>query len=130
MALNDTLSNVMSTINNCEKVCKQVCIVKPISKLINNVLQILNDNQFIGSFKTIDEARGGIIEVNLLGNINKCGVIKPRFSVKLGDYEKFEKRFLPAKDVGIIIMSTSQGLMTHNQAIEKKLGGKLIAYCY
>ena len=60
----------------------------------------------------------------------KCGAIKPNFSVKKDGFEKFEKRYLPAKDFGVLIVSTSQGIMTHVEAKEKKLGGKLIAYVY
>ena len=44
--------------------------------------------------------------------------------------EKFEKRYLPAKGFGLIIVSTSKGLMTHVDAEEKNIGGKMIAYCY
>lgn len=130
MTLNDTLSNVMSNILNCEKVGKQVCIVRPISNLIEQVLLIMQKNNYIKSFKKISLARGGEIELILSGNINKCGVIKPRFSITINEFEKFEKRFLPAKGVGVLIISTSKGLMTHNEAIKKNMGGKLIAYCY
>lgn len=128
--MNDTLANVFSHILNCEKRGKSVCIVKHISKIMKQVLQILKDHQYIGEFKIINEARGGELEINLLGHINNCNVIKPRFSVNLAEYEKFEKRFLLAKDFGILIMSTSQGLMTNKEAKEKGIGGKLIAYCY
>ncbi|MCH7727682.1 MAG: SUMF1/EgtB/PvdO family nonheme iron enzyme, partial [Planctomycetes bacterium] len=59
-----------------------------------------------GSYKEVDDGRGGIIELNLLGNMNKCGVIKPRFSTTNETFEKWEKRYLPAKDFGILIVST------------------------
>ena len=70
------------------------------------------------------------IELNLLGNINKTGVIKPRHSVKVEGYQKFEKRYLAAFGFGFLIVSTNQGIMTQEDAITKKLGGKLIAYVY
>ena len=66
----------------------------------------------------------------MLGTINKCGVIKPRLGVKKNNFEKFEKRYLPSKDFGFLIVSTSKGLMVHNEAKEKGVGGNLIAYCY
>jgi len=50
--------------------------------------------------------------------------------VQKGNYEKFEKRYLPAKDFGMIIVSTNQGIMTHIEAKEKGLGGRLLAYVY
>jgi len=62
--------------------------------------------------------------------MNNCGVVKPRFSTKCTNFEKWEKRYLPAKDFGIILISTPKGIMTHIEAKEKKLGGRLIAYCY
>ena len=128
--LNDPLSNVLATINNAEHRAMKLCSVKPASKLISRVLDIMNAKQYIGSYSVVDDGRGNIVQVNLLGAINKCGAIKPRFSVGTGSYEKFEKRYLPAKDFGILIVSTPEGVMTHSDAKAKGLGGRLIAYCY
>jgi len=90
----------------------------------------MNDHQYVGSFEETADDKGGSLRISLLGNINKCGVIKPRFAVKNKEYEKWEKRYLPAKGFGILIISTPPGIMTHHQAKEKKLGGRLVAYCY
>ena len=128
--MNDPLANTLSSIYNNVKVGKSDCVVRPVSKLIRNVLNIMKDNGYISSFEEIEDGRGGMLKISFTGKINKCGVIKPRFNVKLSDYEKFEKRYLIAKDFGIIIVSTHRGLMTHTEAKEKNLGGKLIAYCY
>ena len=130
MALNDTLSNALSHMQNSEKVGKAICIIRPSSKLIVSVLEVLKQHNYIKDYTIQEIKKGGIIEVHLNGNINKCGAIKPRFPVNLNDYEKYEKRYLPAKDFGTIIVSTTQGVMDYNQAKEKKLGGRLIAYCY
>ena len=130
MVLNDTLSNALSKIFNAEKIGKKECEIKPVSKVIKRVLTILNENNYIGSFKEIDDGRGGYIVASLLGNINKCGSVKPRFSTTKNDFEKWEKRYLPAKDFGIIIVSTPKGFLTHNEAKKNNLGGRLIAYCY
>lgn len=128
--LNDPLSNVMATINNAEHRAMKQCSVKPASKLIGKVLDIMNARRYLGSYSVIDDGRGNIVQINLIGSINKCGTIKPRFSVQTGSYEKFEKRYLPAKDFGILIVSTPKGIMTHAEAKAKGLGGKLLAYCY
>lgn len=130
MSLNDPIANAFSIILNAEKVSKKECIVRPVSKLMKKILKILKYNNYIGDVEDISDARGGIIKINLLGNINKCGVIKPNYSIKKKQFEKFEKRFLLAKDFGIIIISTSKGVMTHKEAKEKSIGGKLLAYCY
>ncbi|HME86800.1 MAG TPA: 30S ribosomal protein S8 [Candidatus Nanoarchaeia archaeon] len=130
MTMNDPVSSALSSINNSEKISKLVVTVFPSSMIIKEILTVMNKNGYIGSFEEVVDSKGNRLTINLLGKINKCGAIKPRFSVTLPEYEKFEKRFLPAKDFGIIVISTNKGIMTHTEAKEKKLGGKLLAYCY
>lgn len=130
MSLNDPLANALNDILNSEKVAKPICIVKPASKVIKKVLDLMQKKGYVGELKYIENNKGDMINITLIGKINKCGVIKPRYPVKLTDYEKFEKRYLPAKDFGFLIVSTSKGIMTHLEAKEKKLGGKLLAYVY
>ena len=128
--LNDPLANVLAVINNAEHRGMKLCTIKPASKLITRVLDILNAKKYVGGYTIIEDGRGNIVEVSLIGAVNKCGAIKPRFSVAMGSYEKFEKRFLPAKDFGVLVVSTPKGVMTHSEAKAKGLGGRLLAYCY
>ena len=128
--LTDQLSNTLSKIRQYDRMGKPICYVKPGSDMIRRVLTIMNEHHYIGQFEEVTVARGGLLKVNLLGNINACGVIKPRFSVKKDSFVKFEKRYLPANDFGIVIVSTSKGLMTHRAAKEKGVGGRLVSYCY
>jgi small subunit ribosomal protein S8 len=128
--LNDPLANALSGILNYDKIGKKQYLMHPASNVIKKVITILNEQGYVGAAEEVTASRGGVVKVNLLGNINKCGVIKPRFAITMDEYEKFEKRFLPAKGVGVLIISTIKGLMTHEQAKEKNLGGRLIAFCY
>ena len=129
MALNDPLANVMSNILNSEIISKKFITISS-SKLIKNVLTVMNDEGYIGSFEEIKSKKGNKVKINLLSRINKCGVIKPRLAIKKDDYEKFEKRFLPAKNFGVLLVSTTQGIITNEEGKEKGIGGKLIGYCY
>ena len=115
---------------NAERVGKREVAITPSTKVLKIVLVILNERNYLGAFEEMETGKGNILKVNLLGNINKCGVIKPRFSTKKNGFEKMEKRYLPAKDFGILLVSTPQGIMTHIDAKEKSIGGKLLAYCY
>lgn len=128
--MNDSIANALSKIEMYDKLGRKKVELTPSSKLLKGILQIMNEQGYIGTFEEDDNKRGGILNLNLINKLNKCGVIKPRFSCELNEFEKFEKRFLLAKGFGILIVSTSQGLMTHDEAKEKKIGGKLIAYCY
>ena len=126
----DLLANVLSKIMNADRIGKDSCLVGPVSKTITKTLSIIHEHGYIGESEELTTVRGGLLKVHLLGTINKCGVVKPRFSVQWKNFEKFEKRYLPAKGMGILVISTSEGLMTHEQAKEKKIGGALVAYCY
>lgn len=128
--LNDQLANTMSLILNNELIGKSDCLIKPGSKIIKQVLKVMKENGYVVDFKEIEDSRGSYIKLSLAGNINKCGVIKPRYSIKNNEFEKFERRYLPAKDVGILVISTPRGIMTHYDAKSKKIGGRLLAYCY
>lgn len=126
----DLLNDTLVAIKNAEAVGKQELSVAPSSKLLKSVLDIMRDSGYIAEYKETEDTRGGSLTINLNHKLNKCGVIKPRFSVKRDDYEKWEQRYLPAADFGILIISTSQGLMTHYDSKKKEIGGRLIAYVY
>ena len=126
---NDLLSDSLVTIRNATLSSSTNCVV-PASRLIGEALRLMREKGYITGFEFIDDKRGGKFSVDLSGQINSCGAIKPRFSVKVRDMEKYEARYLPAKDFGIIIVSTPSGVMTHKQAKEALTGGKLIAYVY
>ena len=128
--LNDPLANALSKILNAEKVSKTVCEIKPISSTVKRVLKIMQEKRYIGGFEEVEDGKGNFIRVNLIGQINKCGAIKPRYPVKRDKFEKFEERYLLAKDFGIILVSTIKGIITHIEAKEKNIGGVLLAYFY
>lgn len=125
----DILSDVFSIIKNGEKSGKLEVYV-PASNLVKSVLLVLQKENYIGEFEFIDDKRGGKFKIQLLKKINECNSIRPRISVKNKDIIKYEKRYLPSVNTGIIIISTSKGVMTHNQAKEANLGGKLLGYVY
>lgn len=130
MVLLDPLANALSVIKNAENVGKTSCVIRPASKIIGNVLNVMKNNGYIAGFEFIEDGKAGVYEVQLSGSINECGAVKPRYSVGVGEYEKWEKRFLPAKNFGVLIITTSQGVVSHAEAIEKNVGGQIIAYVY
>ena len=133
MVMLDPLANALAAIMNAEMRAKPEVVVMPASKLIAAVLRVMQREGYIGEFEYIDDGRWGKIRVRLLGRINKCGVIKPRFPVKYRDLVELPdwlRKYLPSRDVGVLILSTSQGVMSHREALERKIGGVLLAYVY
>ena len=125
----DLLSDVLSAIKNGDEFGKGETITHA-SKLVREVLLLMQKHNFIGNFEYVDNKKGGKFKIQLIGNVNNCGSIRPRFPVNVDALPKYEKRFLPAEGFGFLIISTSQGLMTHNDAKQKSLGGRLLAYVY
>jgi|SRR3989339_448803 len=128
MVVRDWLSSTLNDFMNCKRAGKKETTLTPASNLIKEVLRILKDHGYVKEFK-IEQGKFEKIIVQL-GRINKCKAIKPRFYVRKDGFEKYIKRYLPARDFGILIISTSKGVMTHMEATQKGIGGSLIAYCY
>lgn len=130
MVQNDILSDSLSKINNAVGALYKTVELRK-TKLLLSVLDVLKESQYIGSYEIVKKGNGGDkVIVNLIGTINKCGAVKPRYSVEISEMESYEKRFLPAKDFGVLILSTNKGLLTQIQAKEKNTGGMILAYCY
>ncbi len=130
MTLIDPLSDALSVIKNAESTGKAECTIRPASKLISSVLKMMKERGYIAEFEFIDDGKAGIFKVKLQGKINKCGVVKPRFAVSKDEFEKWEKRFLPARDFGLLVITTSKGIMSHQEARQRGIGGRLLAYIY
>lgn len=128
--LHDPLANALNNIKLNDRIGMGECTLHPASKLIERTLELIKENGYIGGFEKTKREEGGEIKVKLIGRINSCGVIKPRYPVKQDEIEEYEMHYLPAKNFGILLISTPQGLMTHTEAKEKKTGGVLLAYIY
>jgi small subunit ribosomal protein S8 len=126
----DPLNDAMSAIINAERTGKGEVMVKPSSKLIGRVLRVLQEYDYITQFEYMEDGRAGMFRVLLRGNINNCGVIRPRMSVKGAELEKYESRYLPAQDFGVLILTTTEGVISHSRAKQLGVGGRLLAYVY
>ena len=129
MSLNDPISDALNNIYNAETAAKQVCVLNH-SKFLEKIVDLLKKEGYIKQYKLQDKKPVKQLVVYLNGRINKCKSIKPRYAVAKTEYDKFEKSYLISRDVGILIVSTTDGLMSHKKAKEMGLGGRLIGYIY
>jgi small subunit ribosomal protein S8 len=130
MTSDDPLANALSGIDNAESVGHLAHTVAPASNLVGRVLEVLYDRGYVGGFEYVEDGKAGKFEVELDGAINECGSVKPRYSAGADEYEKWEKRYLPARDYGTLVVTTSHGIMSHYEAREEGVGGQVIAYVY
>jgi len=130
MTADDPLANALSGLDNAESVGHLTHEVSPASEEVGSVLEVLYDRGYIEGFEHVDDGKAGRFEVELNGAINDCGPVKPRYSAGADEFEKWEKRFLPARDYGALVVTTSHGIMSHYEARESGVGGQVIAYVY
>ena len=124
------LSDALNTIVNAERRGKKQVLIRPSSNLLIRFLKIMQSHGYIGEFEVIDDHRSKKIVVELVGRINKCAVISPRFDMKIGHFERWTNNILPSRQFGYLVLSTSQGIFTHDEARERHIGGKIIGFFY
>ncbi len=130
MARTSVLADALKSIYNAEKTGKRQVLIRPSSKVIIKFLSVMQKHGYIDEFEYVDDHRSGKIVVKLNGRLNKCGVISPRFNVKIDDIEKWVNNLLPARQFGYVILTTSAGIMDHEEARRKHVGGKIIGFVY
>jgi small subunit ribosomal protein S8 len=123
------LADAFCIIKNAESIGRVECVI-PASNLIRDVLKVMERAGYIEKFEHIEDGKGGKFRVKLLRKINNCNVIKPNYSIKKDELIRFEKRFLPATGIGILILTTSKGVMEQKQALKEGVGGRLLGYVY
>lgn len=122
----DVVADALNNIMNVRKRKKESIVVTKYSKFLIDVLELMKREGYIKSFGVKNKE----LKIEFDESINKCQAIKPRYFVDKDSIEKYVRRYLPARDFGFLIVSTNKGLMTHKEAIDKKIGGCLIAYFY
>jgi len=123
----DILADALNSMRNAKRARKESVQIDRVSKLLIEVLKIMKQRGAVKKYKI--DTKGKSVEVSF-GEFFECKVVKPRFSAKKDQIEKYRRRYLPARNVGTVIISTGKGLMTHEEAAEKGMGGSLIAYFY
>ena len=126
----DLLNDALLALRHADRDGKPRVEIAPTSKLIAEVLRIFREHHYIEEFTFVPNGRGGVYDVRLARRINSCGVIKPRVAVRHDDLERYESRFLPAQDFGLLVLSTNRGVVSQAEARESKIGGRLLAYVY
>ncbi|MGC8710099.1 MAG: 30S ribosomal protein S8 [Candidatus Micrarchaeia archaeon] len=123
------LDDAINIIKVHESIGREECVISS-TKLVKAVLEVMKKNNYISDYEEFKDNKIPKIRVKLSKSINKIGVVKPRFPVGVNDYSRYETRYIPSKDFGILIVSTPQGIMTNKEAKEKHLGGRLLVYVY
>ena len=122
----DIIANTLNEIMNAKRVGKRELTITRYSKVLLGVFEMMKKEANI-DFEVNEEKK--TVKVKII-KLNSCKAIKPRYNVHVDDIDKYLRRFLPSRNFGVLVVSTNQGLLTHEEAYENKIGGSLIAYFY
>ena len=127
--MTNTISDACCALKNAESARKNEVNISPASKVLQQILRIFQRHAYIGEFERYDDGRQGKFKIALLGKINECAGLM-RLNYKASQFEMLERKLLPAPGLGIIILTTNQGIMTMSEAEENRIGGHTLCYIY
>ena len=130
--MTDPIADMLTRIRNANN-AKHDSVDIPASNIKKQLAQILLDEGFVKGFDVIEDAKQGIIRVDLKYGAKKEKVIsgikrisKPGLRV----YVKSDEVPRVLGGLGIAIISTSSGIITDKQARNKAVGGEVICYVW
>lgn len=123
----DQIADLLTRIRNAIMVGKNEILV-PTSKLKVQVVEVLKNNGYIANYEVLDDKPRGILKIT----INEAGL-----QAKINEISKVSKPgrrvYSAAEDLptvksgrGMVIVSTSKGLMTGREAKKNRLGGEIL----
>ena len=129
LILMDRFADAINKIKTNERIGRMQCVLYS-TKLLKAVLEVMKKEAYVNDYEEYTEKHIKYVKVSLSNKINSIGVIKPRYSIQNEHIQKYEMRYIPSKDFGILILTTPQGIITNKEARERKIGGRLLAYVY
>ena len=126
----NVLADALKTISNASRMGKGEVMVRPSSNIIIKFLKIMQESGYIQEFSKIEDHRSGKLIVKLNGKLNKCRAISPRYNLKVTNLETWVANLLPSRQFGVIVLTTSLGILSHKDASKKKTGGKILGFFY
>ena len=131
MVMTDPIADMLTRIRNANRQHHETVMV-PASKLKADIAEILKNEGFIKGYKV--EGEGPIKSINITlkyrGNDRVITDLKRISKPGLRVYAKVNEIPKVLNGLGIVILSTSQGLMTDKEARAKQVGGEVLAYIW
>jgi len=120
----DIVADGLNQIMNAKKARKSEVVLAKHSKILRKVLDLAKDAGYLDY-----SVEGNKLKVKI-DDVNEIRAIKPRYTVNVKMINSYVRRFLPARNFGFVVVSTSKGIMKHDEAEEQNIGGCLLAYMY
>ncbi|BBH27480.1 30S ribosomal protein S8 [Intestinibaculum porci] len=129
--VNDPIADMLTRIRNANQQ-KHEEVSIPTSKTKVALAEILKNEGFISGYRIEGEGvhKNIVITLKYKGNERVITGLKRVSKPGLRQYAKVNEIPKVLNGLGIVILSTSQGLMTDKEARAKKIGGEVLAYIW
>lgn len=132
MSMTDPIADMLTRIRNANQVFHHAVDV-PASRMKEEIAALLKAEGYIRDYKFIEDRRQGILRVYL-----KYTPSSERVLIELKRVSKPSRRvYVKGKAIprvlrglGMAVLSTSQGIMSDNEARRKGIGGEVICYVW
>ncbi len=128
----DPIADMLTRIRNAVRVRSgQVKI--PSSKIKVGIAGVLKDEGYVNDYDVVDDGKQGILRVDLkygprgedvINSIQRVSRTGRRVYRKVGELPS------PLNGLGVVVVSTSQGVLSDRQCREKGVGGEVLCSVY
>ena len=131
MSMTDPIADLLTRIRNAQ-VAKHKTVDVPASKMKVAIVTILKDEGFIVDFTEHQEGPRNFLKIQLkyVGRVPVVSGLKRISKPGLRVYARKTEIPRVLGGLGLVIVSTSQGIMTGAQAHKAQLGGEVLAYVW
>ena len=123
----DQIADLITRIRNAIMVGKNEILV-PTSKLKVGVVEVLKKNGYVAEYEVVDGKPRGVLKVTIFepGTVAKINEISKVSKPGRRVYSAAEDLPVVKSGRGMVIVSTSKGLMTGREAKKQRLGGEIL----
>ena len=132
MTMTDPIADMLTRLRNASA-AKHQTVDMPYSKFKANIAEILKREGYIADFSAKPARVGQTLQVTLKYGANgeqSLEGIKRISKPGLRRYAKSDDLPMPLGGLGIAIISTSSGLLTQKECLERGIGGEVVAYVW
>ena len=131
MVTTDPIADMLTRIRNANQQ-KHETVSIPYSNLKNDLANILKNEGFVTDFVVNEEGnhKNIVITLKYKGNERVITGLKRVSKPGLRQYAKVNEIPKVLNGLGIVVLSTSQGLMTDKEARKQNVAGEVMAYIW
>jgi small subunit ribosomal protein S8 len=128
MSITDPIADMLAVIKNAARSGKRTANIKS-SKMNESIVKIFRDRKLVTTYKKIEDSRQGVIRVYLRYLDEKTPALTEVKRISKPGLRRYvDKKKVPRVlgGMGFAIISTSQGLLTDEEARNRGIGGEIL----